>query len=52
MVIGVPQLEQNVRSATSESLRVLSVEDDVYVKDSRGMSMKGRYEEPERCWQA
>jgi hypothetical protein len=49
MVIGVPQAEQNVRSATSDSFSVLSAEDSAYLSAALGMPMKGRYEDPESC---
>lgn len=49
MLTGVPQLEQNVRSANSDNLRVLSVDESVYVSALLVMLMKGRYADPESC---
>jgi hypothetical protein len=52
MVIGVPQLAQKVRSATSDSFNDLSAEESAYFNALFGMDMKGRYAEPDKCWHA
>lgn len=52
MVIGVPQLAQKVRSATSDSFSDLSAEESAYFRALFGTDMKGRYAEPDKCWHA
>jgi hypothetical protein len=52
IVRGVPQLAQKVRSATSDSFNVLSVDDLAYTSALFGTETKGRYAEPDKCWHA
>jgi hypothetical protein len=52
IVRGVPQLAQNVRSATPDSFNVLIVEESVYLNALFGTEMKGIYAEPDKCWHA
>jgi hypothetical protein len=49
---GVPQLEQNVLSATLDSLNVWRVEAFVTRKVSNGTWTNGRQPEPDTCWHA
>jgi hypothetical protein len=42
MLMGEPQVEQKVRSATSESFKVRDVEDVVNLIAAGGMCTKGR----------
>lgn len=52
MVIGAPQSEQNVRSATSDSFKILRLAEWVNLMAAFETSMKGRNPEPDNCWHA
>jgi hypothetical protein len=52
IAIGVPQLVQNVRSATSDSFNVWSADLSAYLKALFGTVVKARNPEPDSCWHA
>jgi hypothetical protein len=52
IVRGVPQSLQNVRVATSDSLKSSIAVVAVNLKALFGTEMKGIYAEPDKCWHA
>lgn len=52
MVIGAPQPEQKLRSAMSDSFRILRVSEWLNERASFGTCVNGRKAEPDTCWHA